>query len=111
LDGRFLRASGASVMASGGDGQREKLRSRLANWSLCVLMPKASAREFHQSNRPRLVNALLALRIEHTTGGRSGHLKAELSTLLKRGTFYFALTTAFGGGLQDSGVVSTKIWP
>ena len=25
-------------------------------------MPKASAREFHQSNRPRLVNALLALR-------------------------------------------------
>src|ERR1019366_9557089 len=29
---------------------------------LRVFMPKASAREFHQSNRPRLVNALLALR-------------------------------------------------
>src|SRR5271169_1164410 len=27
-----------------------------------VLMPKASARESHQSNRPRLDNALLALR-------------------------------------------------
>jgi len=29
---------------------------------LRVCMPKASAREFHQSNRPRLVNALLVLR-------------------------------------------------
>src|SRR5664280_241965 len=29
---------------------------------LRVYMPKASARESHQSNRPRLVNALLALR-------------------------------------------------
>jgi hypothetical protein len=33
-----------------------------------------------------------ALRIEHTTGGRSGHSKPELSTLLESGTFYFALT-------------------
>jgi hypothetical protein len=29
---------------------------------LRVFMPKASAREFYQSNRPRLVNALLVLR-------------------------------------------------
>ena len=33
-----------------------------------------------------------ALRIEHTTGGLSGHSKPELSTLLESGTFYFALT-------------------
>src|SRR5450432_2075768 len=33
-----------------------------------------------------------ALRIEHITGGRGGHSKPELSTLLESGTFYFALT-------------------
>ena len=35
-----------------------------------------------------------ALRIEHITGGRSGHPKPEHSTLLESGTFYFALTLA-----------------
>ena len=38
------------------------------------------------------LGATPALRIEHTTGGRSGHSKPELSTLLESGTFYFALT-------------------
>jgi hypothetical protein len=38
-----------------------------------------------------------APRIEHTTGGRSDDPKAELSTLLERGTFYFALTCAGSG--------------
>jgi hypothetical protein len=33
-----------------------------------------------------------ALRVEHTTGGRTDHSKPELSTLLESGTFYFALT-------------------
>src|SRR5208283_5341234 len=140
LDGRVLRSAGASVMASGTDGQREKLSGITATRSQPgtpgksgpaihrVFIPKASAREFHQSNRPRLDNALLALRkhsrvlrhrrafadcfganpvasalgssarrdpglrIEHNTGGQSGHPKPELSTLLESGTFYFALT-------------------
>jgi hypothetical protein len=38
-------------------------------------------------------SATSALPIELSTGGRSGHSKPELSTLLGIGTFYFALTS------------------
>jgi len=45
-----------------------------------------------QSRSDGVGGATPALRIEHTTGGPSGHSKPELSTLLESGTFYFALT-------------------
>ena len=73
LDGWVLRTSRTGVVASGRNGQREELsgkaeavnkerRAKAAPAIFASYMPKASAQESHQSNRPRLDNALLALR-------------------------------------------------
>ena len=140
VDGWLLRSARAGVMASGTDGQREKLSACIVSGSqsgtpgksgpaafafLCPKPPLGSftkaiglgstmpswrsgkthgfcvtgghspiASEPTPSRRlwAAAPGATPAPRIEHTTGGRSDDPKAELSTLLERGTFYFALT-------------------
>jgi len=47
-----------------------------------------------------------ALRVEHTTGGRRGHSKPELSTLPESGTFYFALTPSNSALLLQLGTTA-----
>jgi len=140
LDGRLFRTTWAGVVASGADGQRQKLtgepatpvnqerRAKVARRSSHLLCPKpplgsstkaiglGSTMPSKRSGNthgfcvtgghspiaseptpsPRLWAAAPgvtpALRIEHITGGRRGRSKPERSTLLERGTFYFALT-------------------